>query len=114
MVATGTGIAPFISMIKAYQDLSDLILIHGARRKEDFLFSEIFMSCLGKNYHRCASQDQSEGLYPGRLTAFLEVEKLNLQSHFLLCGSPEMVVSSREILINRGIKHENILSEIYF
>ena len=33
---------------------------------------------------------------------------------YYLCGSAEMVVDTRDILIEKGIPFENIVSEIYF
>jgi ferredoxin--NADP+ reductase len=114
MVATGTGIAPFLCMVKSHKDTQGIQLIHGARKKTDFLFSEIFMSKLADQYIRCASMDDSPGLYPGRLTNYLQETPLDPTRHFLICGSPEMVVNVRELLIGKGVKHEHILSEIYF
>jgi ferredoxin--NADP+ reductase len=37
-----------------------------------------------------------------------------MDQKYYLCGSAEMVVESREILISKGIPFNNIVAEIYF
>jgi len=67
------------------------------------------------NYIRCCSQEEGPGLYPGRLTAYLkDLKTLPTAQMYYLCGSAEMVVETRDILISKGIPFANILSEIYF
>jgi len=112
-IATGTGIAPFLSMAKAGLGYKKT-LIHGAKKKEDFLFSEVFRSQKEINYIRCSSQERGEGLIPGRLTQYLISQDFSPDTNFLLCGGPQMVVDVREILISKNISHDRILSEIYF
>ncbi|MBP7613008.1 MAG: hypothetical protein KA753_07600, partial [Paludibacter sp.] len=68
-------------------------------------------------YVRCCSQQQDTQNYKGRLTAWLlDYQNLptNTNCQFYLCGSPEMVVQVRDILIEKGIPFHNIVSETYF
>lgn len=113
-IATGTGIAPFYSMFKSgFAEQKTLIL--GNRYLEQFHFFEEFASLLGENYIRCCSAESDEGIYPGRVTQFLEEQAgLDPKLKYYLCGSAEMVVEARDILISKGIPFDRIISEIYF
>jgi len=113
-IAAGTGIAPFVSMfISGF--LNEKVLIHGGKTRNSFYFQDTFLSALGKNYVRCCSQETGEGLYEGRLTKYLtELNDIPADRKFYLCGSVEMVVEVRDILISRGIPYSNILAEIFF
>jgi len=114
-IASGTGIAPFASMLRSGL-YKDKMLIHGGRTLDSFYFKEEMESVLGKeNYVRCCSQEKGEGAYYGRLTAYLrEQEDLPADRKYYLCGLAEMVVESRDILIEKGIPYDNIIAEIYF
>jgi ferredoxin--NADP+ reductase len=64
---------------------------------------------------RCCSQQEGNGVFAGRVTQYLEdAEDLPMDQKYYLCGSAEMVVESREILISKGIPFNNIVAEIYF
>lgn len=110
-IATGTGIAPFYSMFKSGQ--SPLKLIQGGRRSEDFYFSKDFASLV--DYVQCSSLEIVEGAYYGRLTLYLrEMDSLPTNINYYLCGSAEMVVDVRNLLIEKGVPFEHIITEIYF
>lgn len=113
-IATGTGIAPFYSMLRSGKAVNK-ILIHGNRTLEQFHFYDDFLSILGHNYIRCCSGEAADGVYPGRVTGFLaEYPDLDPTLKYYLCGSAEMVVDSRDLLIDKGIPFDQIISEIYF
>jgi len=113
-IASGTGIAPFSSMFRSGLTENKTI-IHGGRTVKSFYFEEEFKTKLKNKYFRCCSQEQAEGLYNGRLTQYLEeYENLPKDVRYFLCGSPEMVVDVRDLLIRKGIEFEKIIAEIYF
>lgn len=113
-IASGTGIAPFISQIQT-KSLENVTLIHGAKSIEGFYFQERLKDRKDLDYIRCCSAENGEGIYSGRLTKYLkELDHLPKNSMYYLCGSPEMVVDTRDILIQKGIEYSNIASEIYF
>ncbi len=113
-IASGTGIAPFVSMWRS-GIRKDKILIHGGRFLHSFYFQDEFMHELGNDFIRCCSQESGEGVYHGRLTQWLkEQPELPPDRKYYLCGSTEMVVDTRDILIDKGIPYGNILAEIYF
>ena len=114
-IASGTGIAPFISMVRS--GLSEQkTLIHGGRLDESFYFSSLLENKLPENkYIRCCSQQEDTLYFKGRLTEWLKNNQpLALNSKFYLCGSAEMVVQVRDILISKGVPFKQIISETYF
>ncbi len=113
-IASGTGIAPFVSMWRSGL-CKDKTLIHGGRFLHSFYFENEFKDALGSNYIRCCSQQSGEGVYHGRLTRWLQ-EKPDMPADrkYYLCGSAEMVVDTRDILIGKNIPYDSILAEIYF
>jgi ferredoxin/flavodoxin---NADP+ reductase len=113
-IASGTGIAPFRSMFRSGLG-KNKVLIHGGRFLESFYFENEFIPDLGKNYVRCCSQQDGQDIFSGRLTAYLrQYPNLPGGINYYLCGSAEMVVDARDILISKGILFRNIISEIYF
>lgn len=113
-VATGTGVAPFASMFFSGW-MKNKILIHGSRTVDEFYFQSEFIRQLGGNYIRCCSSEKNKFTYYGRVTQYLkEMIDLPVDRKYYLCGSAEMVVDVRDILLSRGISFNQILSEIYF
>jgi ferredoxin/flavodoxin---NADP+ reductase len=113
-IAAGTGIAPFYSMY-----LSGLggnkTLIHGSRNLDAFYFSDSLSRDFESRYIRCCSQQEGEGVYHGRVTQYLEeIDNLPEDQKYYLCGSAEMVVECRDILLSKGIPFSNVVAEIYF
>lgn len=113
-IASGTGIAPFSSMFRTGLTAGKKLL-HGGRDLDSFYFADKFSALLGDNYVRCCSRQEAPGIYNGRLTKYLTgLAQLPPDEKYYLCGSAEMVVEVRDILINKGIPFNNIISEIYF
>lgn len=113
-IAAGTGIAPFISMHFSGMG-GNKTLLHGGRTLDSFYFSDKLISDFGDRYVRCCSQQDGEGVYHGRVTQYLEdIEDLPSDQKYYLCGSAEMVIECREILLSKGIAFSNIVAEIYF
>jgi ferredoxin/flavodoxin---NADP+ reductase len=117
-IANGTGIAPFVSMARAGFS-GGKKLLHGARALEDFYFRDELEALMGEDYLRCCSSSDpaspvAGGLFPGRLTAFLEARSWEAEAIYELCGSASMVVDVRDLLIAKGVPHARIISEVYF
>lgn len=113
-IATGTGLAPFLSMLLSGY-INDKTLLHGSRELTDFYFGNDLKELLGKRYVPCYSGNEDCHCFRGRVTAYLDQHKdLPVNIKYYLCGSAEMVVDTRQILIDKGIPFQNILSEIYF
>ena len=113
-IATGTGIAPFYSMFRSGL-AGGKTLIHGNRYLEQFLFFDDFDSMPAGHYIRCCTGEDDGNVFAGRVTEYLEeLPSLNPQLKYYICGSAEMVVDTRDILIMKGVPFDHIISEIYF
>jgi ferredoxin--NADP+ reductase len=112
-IATGTGIAPFYSMIMSGQT-NDRTLIHGVRFLNQFYFEDELEETLGENYIRCCSSESSCNVYHGRVTDYLNHLEALPDVKYYICGQALMVVEVRDLLIKRGIGFGNIMAEIYF
>lgn len=113
-IAQGTGIAPFASMLRSGQTRNKY-LIHGGRYRESFYFADELSPVLGSNYIKCCSGEEIEGAFTGRVTDYLNsLTRLPVEALYYLCGSSEMVVEARDILIKKGVPFRKIIGEIYF
>lgn len=111
-IATGTGIAPFYSMMRSGYKATKLL--HGSREGGLFYFEKEFRRALRENYIRCSSGKDGLGDYFGRVSAYLEKQDLPKDNKYYLCGRALMVVDVRDLLISKGVPYENIISEIFF
>jgi len=112
-IAAGTGIAPFVSMFKSGLG-QNKILIQGGRNEQSFYYADLFTNDNQIKYIKCSSVIKKEGYYFGRLTKYLKEAELDVNKVFFVCGSSEMVVQVRDILIDRGVDYDKIIAEIYF
>ncbi|MGA2640753.1 MAG: oxidoreductase [Spirochaetia bacterium] len=112
-IATGTGIAPFVSMARSGATEGKL-LVHGSRSVAGLIDRSFFSSLLDGRYVPCCSREKAEGVFEGRPTAWLSAKPLPAAERFLLCGNSGMVVDARDILIGRGVKFADVIAEIYF
>ncbi len=113
-IATGTGVAPFLSMMRS--GITDgNILIQGNRSPERLFFSDEISELMGKAYHPCTSRVKADNMFFGRVTDYLQNNNLYFPDKpYYLCGNAEMVVEVRDLLISRGIPFGNIMAEIFF
>ncbi len=112
-ISTGTGIAPFISMLKSGKG-KGATFIHGVRTPEYFYFEDFLKNELKESYVQCCSGFKSSKYFEGRVTSYLQQNQVMPDKKYYLCGVAEMVVDVRDILISKGVPFGNIISEIYF
>lgn len=113
-IATGTGIAPFVSMAESGYN-TGITLLHGARTPENFYFSNVFEEAPGIEYLRFGTRKQGPGIQPGRLTEHLrQLTILPTDILYYLCGNAGMVVEVRDLLVSKGVPFSQIMAEIYF
>jgi len=113
-IATGTGIAPFYSMIRSGRFV-DKKLLHGVSFANQFYFEDILRKEMGENYIRCCSRDREGDHFPGRITDYLMgLPELPKGDKYYLCGQALMVVEVRDLLIQKGVPYSQIYAEIYF
>lgn len=113
-VAAGTGIAPFMSRLLSGKGKNPT-LIHGVSYPDYFYYSDYLTKNLDRNYIQCCSRCPNDEHFQGRVTDFLKQwRNLDTSKKYYLCGSAEMVVDTRDVLIARGVPFANINAEIYF
>lgn len=118
-VATGTGIAPFRSMLLAGID-APCTVYWGLRYEEDIYWREEFEQ-LARIYPKFTFNlilskptDRWGGLR-GHVTEHVLAQETNMQeSEFYLCGNKEMVRDVDTKLIERGVPKAQIYKELYF
>jgi ferredoxin--NADP+ reductase/benzoate/toluate 1,2-dioxygenase reductase subunit len=108
-VATGTGIAPFHSIILSNSDL-EYEIIHGVRHGYEAYNSSDYPE---DRYKLCTSREHGE-YYFGRVTRYLKEKGINNDSIYYICGNSAMVKDVTEFLEKKGIITENIRTEVFF
>ncbi|CAM4238578.1 ferredoxin--NADP reductase [Pseudoalteromonas byunsanensis] len=118
MLSTGTAIGPFLSILaqgELWDRFKRVILVHGVRQNTDLTYQDRIKAVQKLfsqfQYVPAVSREQPEfGLF-GRITNLLDSGKLAeycgydalpQSSHFMLCGNPQMVKDTTNILINKG------------
>ncbi|HKL72207.1 MAG TPA: FAD-binding oxidoreductase [Marinilabiliaceae bacterium] len=113
-IATGTGIAPFAAMAES-GEVEEITLLQGARKLNQFYFSDLFKEKMGDRYLRFCTSESHPEVHSGRLTNFLkENNDLIPTRKYYLCGNSNMVVEVRDLLLSKGVPFEQIIAEIYF
>ena len=125
LLSTGTGLAPFISIIKdpeTYAQYDKIILTHGVRGASELAYQKLINDELPNNEFFGDQVREKLIYYPtvtrepfrnqGRLTDLMESGKLFSdiglphfdleQDRFMLCGSPSMLKDLTAILDARG------------
>jgi len=117
-ICTGTGIAPFKSMIPEIlkaEHKKKVTLIEGVRTQKDILY-EKFFSELGKKYKNfsflvtLSGEPDNKNYQQGRVTQNLE-KYLNPNLDYYLCGTKPMIEDCIKIFSENLIKKENIFFE---
>jgi len=107
-ICTGTGVAPFISMIRAL-DLSKfkITILFGTRTNANDIAYPYFEEFISKsfNYIQCVTREEPKKPYAvkGRVTEVLEkmISKDQLKvknTEFYVCGASEMIADTVNIL----------------
>ena len=127
LLATGTGIGPFISILRdaaVWQKFGRIIVAHGVKHSRDLSFRNVLLDLQGKPpvQGRAALQiveavtrteNPAAGQLRGRLTGLLENGELeqaaNLPltpqaSRIMMCGNPAMIEDMRKLLHARGLR----------
>jgi ferredoxin--NADP+ reductase len=130
LVASGTGLAPFMSMIETLRDRGqtrDLVLLHGVSHDYDLAWRSQLEALAGSGsfpvrYAGTVSRPQNcpswTGL-TGRVEAIVEGQ---LEQHGLtpenatiyLCGNPDMIEAVEAMASARGFPPEQVRKELYW
>ncbi len=109
LIASGTGIAPFHSMVRTWPALN-YQLIHGVRYGNEAYGRDEYDPA---RYVLCTSGDQT-GQVHGRLTVYLKEAVFERETQFYLCGNSKMIFDALEILKEKGFGRDQIHCEVYF
>ena len=129
-VASGTGLAPFISMIETLRERGqsrDIVLLHGVSYDYDLAWRQQLTELeeskgFPLRYAATVSRPQSCPDWTGCTGRAEAVVESQLDEHGLtpenttlyLCGNPEMVTAVEEIATARGFPPEQVRKELYW
>ncbi len=122
-VSTGTGIAPFRSMILSEEfkknEPRKTTCLLGVRNEDEILYSRDFDSLPGLQWVPCVSRPSQlpPGAFQGRVTQYLAEHDAQIAWHetdFYLCGNGAMIDEVKQLLKAKGIGKDSIYTEIYF
>jgi benzoate/toluate 1,2-dioxygenase reductase subunit len=112
-VATGTGIAPFVSFARG--GVRDFICLHGVRDPGELYYREVIAPAAGL-YQPCLSGEEGKDLPPerfcGRVTRYLIDHLTPGAFDFYLCGRAGMIEESVHIIDER-FKGSRVFTEIF-
>jgi ferredoxin--NADP+ reductase len=111
-VATGTGIAPFLSYLKSYPEAPPQKCLYGVRQ---------FQDAVGYNFLKnvcttelAISREPQTDFYRGRVTGLIKSLDFSSDTHFYLCGLDAMIDEISEWLEDHGIEPFQIHTEVFF
>lgn len=119
MLATGTAVGPFISMLKTPEPAArfeHLVLVYGVRYAEDLAYLEDLQALAKANpdFHLVLSvtrepmtgalqQRIPQALSSGELEAMTGLTLSAEHSQVMICGNPGMVAECQTLLLERGL-----------
>lgn len=126
MLATGTGLAPFLSILHdfhTWESYDNLILVQSVRTQLELAYEDLIQGFDKTEYYaefahklryaRIVTREPVPGALTERVTKLLAsgVLEQNVglkldhdRSRIMLCGNPEMVEDSRKLLVERGFR----------
>ena len=111
LVASGTGIAPFRSMVRS--GATPEFILHGVETSADLYYAEELQPAAGC-YVPCLSQSGgSQTHFNGRVTDYLQRHLPSKSYDFYLCGSREMIRDAT-LLIDELFEDSLIYTEAFY
>lgn len=137
MIATGTGLGPFLSMLPTaalWEKFMHVVLVHGAPRQEELVYRDIVSTAQAAHpgrfvYISCVSREDNPGGISGRLTDALRRGELEgcagrrltpSDSAVMLCGNHNMINDMQALLAARQMQRHlrrkpgHFITEQYF
>jgi ferredoxin/flavodoxin---NADP+ reductase len=125
LVATGTGLGPFISMLRSgeiWRRFPRVVVVHGVRSRAELGYadelSRLVQARAGQlDYVPSLSREAAApGMLPGRVTSNLASGALEQHvglelgddAHLMLCGNPQMIADVTAILHGRGLRKHRV------
>ena len=120
LVCTGTGIAPFLSILRTaapWQTYHRVILVHAARHASELVYRDLIDAAQRRHgdqfrFVTFVSREPHAGSLEGRIPAAIRDGRLEAaagsfapeRSQFMLCGNPDMVKDVTAALVERGLR----------
>lgn len=111
-IATGTGIAPFLSHLRSRPTQPPEACLYGVRRLVDTFALEELEHLNG--FHLAVSRDVDHIHFQGRVSGLLRQIPLGGDIHYYLCGLDTMIEETSQWLEANGIDYTHIHREIFF
>lgn len=125
-LSTGTGLAPFISILydfSIWEQYDKVILVHCARDAEELTYQDTINDFFNHEYYgelvkdklqyiKILTRDDKGGDLYGRITKLIENGELEKfanvpltieDSRIMICGNPQMVDDTRKLLATKGL-----------
>ncbi len=121
-ISTGTGIAPFVSMMESSKfkesHPSKGVCLFGVRTEDEILYQHNFSKDPSFEYIATVSKpSENYKGFKGRVTHYLKELPITYDwtlADYYICGGNDMIKEVKEILMSRGVPKEQIFQEIYF
>jgi CDP-4-dehydro-6-deoxyglucose reductase len=120
-ISTGTGIAPFRSMIfsKAYSENPprNTVLLLGVREENEVLYDDEMQKVKDLTWVPCVSRPTGNWHgFKGRVTDWLRATHQIAwkETQFYLCGAGAMIDEVKALLADKGVAKECIHQEVYY
>jgi ferredoxin--NADP+ reductase len=116
LMSTGTGIAPFISMVRAgtpWAKFRNLVLVHAVRHARELVYREEVQAEARIRYVPVVSREDAPGALRGRIPALVRDGALERaaglglapeSAQVMLCGNPDMLKDTAAVLAERGMR----------
>lgn len=125
LLATGTGVAPFLSILQdfeVWERFERIILVYSVREAAELAYQELIAGLAQRDYlaeyaHKLqfipiVTRESHAGALNGRITTLMESGELEgaaglaltpEHSRVMLCGNPQMIDDTRQLLKHRGM-----------
>jgi ferredoxin-NADP reductase len=121
-ISTGTGIAPFRSMVLSEHFKNNLPpqthCLLGVRTEDELLYEETFGNIPNLKFVQAVSQPTEKWKgYSGRVTQYLSDLGDDfpwLETEFYLCGNGSMINEVKALLNSKSVAKDSVHQEIYY
>ena len=126
MLSTGTGVAPFLSILQdfeVWEKFERIILVYSVRESRELAYQQLIAELTQREYlaeyaHKLTflatvTREPHPGALNGRITTLIEngelekaagVELTPEHSRVMICGNPQMIEDTRAILKTRDMR----------
>ncbi|TWR93171.1 ferredoxin--NADP reductase [Pseudomonas saxonica] len=126
LLATGTGVAPFLSILQdfeVWEKFERIVLVYSAREVRELAYQDLIADLTQREYlaeyaHKLTyipivTREEVPGTLNGRITTLIESGELERaagvqlspeHSRVMLCGNPQMIDDTRKLLKERNLQ----------